>query len=152
MLGIVERQRCELIAGAAVRAVGQRLVLFFESSGERAERDLRRIAAQEGLQGRACRGAVRAGRLSAEQKGMRAIIPSGDRERPGQALVGLLALLFPEAELDQGVREGGEVDRHRRDVLQPELAQLQLGQVEVLATLDDGQIPEERHRIPPFYR
>ena len=82
---------------------------------------------------------------------MRAISPSGDRERPGQALVGLLALLCPEAELDQGVREGGEVDRHGRDVLQPELAQVQLGQLEVLAALDDGQIPEERHRIPPSY-
>jgi hypothetical protein len=61
-------------------------------------------------------------------------------------------LLFPDAQLDQGVRESGEVDRHRRDVLQPELAQVQLGQLEVLAALDDGQIPEERHRIPPSYR
>ena len=104
-----------------------------------------------GLQAGACRCAVRVARLWAEEKGMGAISPSGDRERPRQALVGLLALLSPEAELDQGVWEGGEVDRHSRDVLQPELAQLQLGQFEVLAALDDGQIPEERHRIPPSY-
>src|SRR6187200_2305202 len=90
--------------------------------GQRARRDRVRIAAQERPQALPCRRLLRAGRLVAEEEGVRAGRRPPDRERLGEPLIGQLALLLAGAELDEGVQDAGDVDGHRGHVLDSELA------------------------------
>jgi hypothetical protein len=68
-----------------------------------------------------------------------------DRVRLGECLVGLLALLGPEPELEQRVEHAAEVDGHGGHVAEPELAQAQMGQLVLLGALDEGEFLLETH-------
>src|SRR5919205_724087 len=85
----------------AARPVMERLlVLLFEFCDQVGE-DPQRVAAQEAVQALVYRCLLRAGRFAAEEEVMGAGGRSADRERLREALKGLLALLDPDAELDQ---------------------------------------------------
>src|SRR6188472_3673720 len=144
LLRILQWEHRQGIGNCSVRAVGELLVLLLERCGEVAGRERRRVA-QEGLRLLARCRRLRISGLGAEEERVRAGGRPADRERLSQRLIGLLALLGPEPELEQRVEHAAEVDRHSRHVVEPELAQAKMGQLVLLAALDESKFLLETH-------